>query len=604
VREFLKRLYDFIKSAENGLPFGDALPELIIQGFDEEQIWQELELQNEGRSKSLVAGVASVMAWEDLPRFPVQLNSRDRDSKDVNSEERDSRDVNSEERDSKDVKSEERDSRDVNSEDDWKLWIDEVDGSFTSASENKEDDMEPAFRKWEVPYHPSAVDDRFFKMSEMEHFLQYEDKRETGQHTSSDESIDFFQPTDDGTGEVEDLHYDDFFDAPNEDGQDQAVQLESETEWGGVEEEEGDRGVSDGLSYEEDTPVNFRLDETGISKENGATGTKSSLEMRQERLRMRLNQLEEQALAEKPWQQKGEVSASTRPHNSLLEEMVEFDLTTRAAPIITERTTLQLEDIIRQRVKDRAWDDVERKVKPIETPNEYKKKLVLDQEKSKLSLSQVYEQEYIKQRETQEAAGDVGHPQEEPPEHHVVRAMMASLFSMLDALSNFHFTPKPPAPEVKIVSNLPAITLEEVAPVATSDAALLAPEEVKERPKGDVIGKEERTSSDKKRERRHKKLRQREKQHEREKREQAIEKLQPGLGNKYSKEKAMRDLEKVTKSSNITQVVEKANAKSVRSSRAFFNSLQEEVKSHIRRKASGGIPDQQKNVRSAKKLKL
>lgn len=57
---------------------------------------------------------------------------------------------------------------------------------------------------------------------------------------------------------VEDLHYDDFFDAPNEGGQDQAVQLESETERGGVEEEEGDRDVSDGLSYEEDTSVNFR----------------------------------------------------------------------------------------------------------------------------------------------------------------------------------------------------------------------------------------------------------------------------------------------------------------------------------------------------------
>jgi hypothetical protein len=76
--------------------------------------------------------------------------------------------------------------------------------------------------------------------------------------------------------------------------------------------------------------VCFRFVEAGMSsEENEAPEAKSSLERRQERLRARLDDLEEQALTERPWQLKGEVSASARPPNSLLEEVVEFDLTTR-----------------------------------------------------------------------------------------------------------------------------------------------------------------------------------------------------------------------------------------------------------------------------------
>lgn len=47
-----------------------------------------------------------------------------------------------------------------------------------------------------VQNRPSVVDDQFFKLSEMEHFLEHEDRREAGQHSSSDESVDLFQLSD------------------------------------------------------------------------------------------------------------------------------------------------------------------------------------------------------------------------------------------------------------------------------------------------------------------------------------------------------------------------------------------------------------------------
>lgn len=43
----------------------------------------------------------------------------------------------------------------------------------------------------------------------------------------------------------------------------------------------------------------------------------------------KISELEKAALSEKPWQLTGEVTAQTRPENSMLEEDVDFDQASR-----------------------------------------------------------------------------------------------------------------------------------------------------------------------------------------------------------------------------------------------------------------------------------
>lgn len=157
-----------------------------------------------------------------------------------------------------------------------------------------------------------------------------------------------------------------------------------------------------------------------------------------------------------------------------------------SAPIVTGKTTLKLEDIIKQRIKDRAFDDVERKVRVVDEPFEFKKKLTINQEKSKESLAQIYEKEYL----DKQAALDPENSQkdEESKEYEKIKQEMDILFDKLDKLSNNHFTPKRVIPELKIVSNKPALLTEEVGPLAISEVSILPPEKITGKPKGDVLG--------------------------------------------------------------------------------------------------------------------
>lgn len=63
---------------------------------------------------------------------------------------------------------------------------------------------------------------------------------------------------------------------------------------------------------------------------------------------------------------------------------------------------------------------------------------------------------------------------------------MNSLFNLIDAMSHFEYTPPTVRPEIKVVSNMAALQMEEVGMQASTDAQLLAPEEIRRKQKGEL----------------------------------------------------------------------------------------------------------------------
>ena len=72
--------------------------------------------------------------------------------------------------------------------------------------------------------------------------------------------------------------------------------------------------------------------------------------------------MEEQRLYAGNWAMGGEVTGTKRPHDSLLEEALEFEHAMRPVPVVTEAITARLEDRIRKRIADKNFDDVKRRV--------------------------------------------------------------------------------------------------------------------------------------------------------------------------------------------------------------------------------------------------
>lgn len=74
-------------------------------------------------------------------------------------------------------------------------------------------------------------------------------------------------------------------------------------------------------------------------------------------------------------------------------------------------------------------------------------------------LGELYEEEYV-----QAAAGGAAADDRDEKVRSEARGLVKLLFAKLDALSHFHFAPKPVVQDLSIRADVPALAMEEVAP--------------------------------------------------------------------------------------------------------------------------------------------
>ncbi|KAF9307357.1 hypothetical protein BGZ74_005797 [Mortierella antarctica] len=532
-----KYLYDLGKSNESaGLKGqGSMLEELFIDGFDNDQIWEEIHMQNTPFLSYLKAEIKALKSKKAAPESKnVEEEEEEEDNEDTEMNlGLDDEDMGLEMEDTDNMEGlsgedeEEEgfgsdDTEGLGEEDDEEENDDEDNGEEEEEEEELDDLDLPVKKK----FRKSEVDDDFFNLEEFNAMTekQEQDELDEKEPDEDEEEIDYFADPDmiesgdedDDFGEDEenenevDAHgvgYKDFF-APAAIGKTNRPKPQRRPENDRKEAENIDEEMEDaemGDDDEESAEVNELGDRVsnlfGLEDDGEEESEKlSKHEKMQRKMKEQIEALEQENVAARDWTKKGEASSSDRPLNSLLEEDLDFETVSKPIPVITAESTQSLEDIIKARILEANYDDVVRKAAPNQKAFNPSSRVEISDEKSKKSLAELYEDDYVRQTST---SGPQMSEREAALEkkHDEITNLWQELCQKLDSLSNWHYTPKPPKAELTVVTNAPAISMEEAIPVSVADAALLAPEEIYSAGKAPIKGDTEMEQAERKRKR-------------------------------------------------------------------------------------------------------
>ncbi|KAG5056722.1 hypothetical protein GLYMA_05G038800v4 [Glycine max] len=457
-------------------PFSPKSPldQLLVDGFDAEQIWQQIDLQTQPLLSTLRRRVKQLVENpEEISQLKVPSEGGNKKEENILDEWEEESDGFDEELDEEEEEDEEDEEKEGEGEED--------------EEEEEEEEMEDEEEE-EENEEGGGIEDKFLKIDELTKYLEKEEEdfengeadregeEEDDDEGESDEEGDFGIGDDDDEDEdeetegIENARYEDFFGGKKERGSKRKAQALQESDYS---------------------------DEDDMELDKQTKGTASAHEKQLEKIQSKIEQMEKANIEQKAWTMQGEVTAAKRPKNSALEVDLDFEHNVRPAPVITEEVTASIEDIIKKRIIEGHFNDVQRVPKlPPKGPREVKE---LDDNKSKQGLAEIYEQEYV--QKTDPTSAPLLFKDEQKNE---ASMLFKRLCLKLDALSHFNFAPKPVIEDMSIQANVPALAMEEIAPVAVSDAAMLAPEEVFDG-KGDIKEETELTKAERKRRRANKK---------------------------------------------------------------------------------------------------
>lgn len=192
-RVLTKTLYDLNKALGSSIVRGSPLKELVIENFDEEQIWQQLELQNNAILDFFKKSIARDANDKDLCLVSDQEDdgsdaeaSSDNELEDVMEAETEQESVSTKQ----ETKAKEKQSKPKEAI--TQKYSDEdsdVDFDIAALEEQTKIAKETTLKK---KGRKSVVDDKFFKLAEMEAFLEHAEK-ETREREEEEDDINYFE---------------------------------------------------------------------------------------------------------------------------------------------------------------------------------------------------------------------------------------------------------------------------------------------------------------------------------------------------------------------------------------------------------------------------